>query len=328
MGSTGSQKEVNELKRLVISNGFKLVPNGAGHWKLLNKKGAVVIDAKGPVILSGSASDVRARDMHVQRLLAVGALKSDPWKPTKAKTEGEREESKTAHLHSEEARQRRRERELQASRDSQERTRKVRERLEPFVVSIGGWEKKGVKAELARAAFHYLTVTNRVERWATLASAEQNVFTISKGNTVGERVASAWHLFMDEIERAGDTTEARVSRYFELVAQSKGLIGKGKAVHPKPTEDEPAADVIKLPTATPAPRVETAPPPDEGEELAALVRYAGNGYKTPKLALEALALMDTSDEGNRKAAIALAGDILDMEIKALVGGYSGVRVGG
>ena len=45
MGTTSVQKDINDLKKMVVANGFKVVPNGRGHMKLLDKKGRVVTDA-------------------------------------------------------------------------------------------------------------------------------------------------------------------------------------------------------------------------------------------------------------------------------------------
>jgi hypothetical protein len=336
MASTGVQKDINELKRLVIANGFKYVPNGAGHLKLLNKKGAVVVDANGPVIMSTSASDVRAREMHIKRLLGVGALKTDPFKDQKKLGERSgddaqksKRERSIAAITSPEAREARHRSDVARSKAREENTQKLRARLEPFVMSLGGWDKKGTSADLGRTLFYFLQSRNRAEAFSTLDSCYQNVYTLRKGNTLSDRSVDAWSLLLDEIERAGDTVEARRTRYFELLRDALGVKAPpATQTHPEPEpERQPIGELLHR-------------QPESGSKAETTTPSVTNGqrqpYRTPQLALKALAemmqgvadgtgLMADNDK-KRERALGIAEEILDMEIQTMLNRTTGVEV--
>lgn len=336
MGSTGVQKDINELKRLVVAQGFRFVPNGSGHLKLLNKKGAVVVDDKGPVIMSTSASDIRARDMHVKRLMKAGALKSDPYKdqqPIGKRNDGDaqqsRREKSIAAITSPEARAARKESDVQRSKEREANTAKLRSRIEPFVMSLGGWDKSGTAADLSKVLFYFLKARNRTEAFSSLDSCAQNVYTLKKGNTLSDRSVDAWSFLLDEIERAGDTVEARRMRYHELLRDALGLNAPPAApAHPAPEPVRaPIGELLGRQTET-------------GSEVEATMPVATNGhrtpYKTPTLALKALAeMMQGVSDGTglladntskRERALEIAEEILDMEIQTMMVRSTGVEV--
>lgn len=211
-----SRKDVQDVRKLVEKRGFKVVPSGSGHWKVLNSKGQVMTDDDGPIIMSGTSGEIRGRDMAVKRMMNAGILPEDPWKPTSPKEPGAaptRDEQEEA----------RRERELELQRhedhERSERTHRIRERLEPIIARLGGWDKRGVKANLGQVASYYAGRMELPERWSSATAAAENAESIRLGATLSPSMASLWEHLLSELEAYPDTQV----RFFQLEREAKGI---------------------------------------------------------------------------------------------------------
>lgn len=335
-----TQAEVRELEAHIRKAGFKIVKTGNGaHKKILDKKGAVVTDKNGPLILSGSPSEHRWREMHVQRLMDAGVLKSDPWKPTPsgAKPEGE-PKGKRADLQDPAIRERMLA-SIQAKADvNREATAKLRARLEPIIAKLGGWRDvrgdnrtvSGVSiTEYSEVMSHWATVRGRVEfpkktqrgtamNMGALTQAVRNLKI--PGNTVGEWWMPLFTVFVDELEHRASTPGGGIDlgkaadRYRELLREQKGI--------PVPIATPPAGE----PTGArpePLPRGPHEPPPVDVPQV---VEHETIGPRhdvhAPKIALEAVARMvmgyagmgEDGSDGEWKRILEIGAEIAELEL--------------
>lgn len=212
------------------SKGLYKVVSGGKHKKIIyakdapgNRAGQAVRDESGPLILSDTPGEHRNRELAVHRLLKAGVLRFDPWKPpqgkdqrvgeTAGRSDGDREdkfEQKIAHR-------------LAVSdehRRTNQLTQDLRERVEPIVAKLGGWDKRGLKAELSSAAYNFLEQISFEPRWPTKGAANQSCFQLAKGQTLNTPSRNMWSRFFDELESSID---GPTTRYFELVRAAKGL---------------------------------------------------------------------------------------------------------
>lgn len=220
MPSSGKQKDLMVLRKIIEKDGYKVVPSGSGHWRVLTNKGAVIVDENGPVILSGTTSEFRGRDMAVHRLMKAGVLKRDPWAPTAKKTEDdqapdpdEMSEQERAVYEAEQE---------EARRTNQERSRRtfaVRERIEPVIARLGGWDKRGMLTEIGTVAHYFATQSRLPDAWTSPQAAAENARALSKGATLSDPMATIWERLMTELESWPDTQ----LRWMQLLREAKGL---------------------------------------------------------------------------------------------------------
>jgi len=233
-GQGGIPRELRPLVDAAKKNGYKVLPAGrAKHLRVIDPKGKVVVDAQGPVIVSSTPSEHRHRDMHVQRWIAAGIITADqnPWKPQKAK-EGENGQPETRSEEEERLLAAKKAEIAEQDRARANRTKKIRERLEPIIARLGGWEKRGLQADMGRVLF-------RLSRGWTGApknenSAGQLITRIKRGDTLGEGSAECLERLLKELENHEDL----VLHWTNLVRESKDL-PKLTALPPAKTEPEP-----------------------------------------------------------------------------------------
>lgn len=294
--------DLKPLVEAIEKNGYTIVPDGrAKHAKIVYgkehpKRGQRVQDENGPLIIAGTSSEFRDRDQTATRWIRAGILKPDqvPWRNAKPGRNGSRKQgrnriadpdvqaAKVAAIHAK-------------SERMHERTGKLRARLEPIIVKIGGWRYKagregvGVSVtELAAVAEHFAKTRGRqelpkgVSENALRASAQ----SLKKpGDTLGEKWLPFWELFVDELERGGDP----LGRWMELYREWKGI-----------------------------PKEVTTPAPGEPVELAKANGKADLGPKTfPKIALQAVAWMAKSADGEEQMqeVIGIGQSILQLEME-------------
>lgn len=302
----GASADIAILLKEARKNGFKTIPGGGGHKKLVDKHGRPVIDSNGPLILSSSPSDARWREMTVKRWIAAGVIKRDPFKgdePVKALRGGA-------------ARSRLSDPDVQAAKVAAVKARfaehrglsqKIREDLEPIIVKLGGWDKAGLKQQIADVIYWYNGWRGHVEHFPSESAAASALRNLKKGNALNDNSRTAIGYFVDELKNAPDAA----ARYFELLRLSKGL---------PPREDEPIRGGTKLPDP---------PMKEEREAVAATGRTksrtatadATNGSrpatKPGALALEAVAFMvmgKDKDEVDMDRVLQLGEEIQQMEL--------------
>lgn len=322
MALSGSAKELKPLVDAIKKNGFKVVPSGKHHKIVdvegkLGAKNKVVTDGKGPILISSTPGDFRARDMHVKRLLDRGVITKDPW----AKDKGEGKEGRAANVTSPEARAKARERIAEESKRRHERTLQLRSRIEPIVTKLGGWERRGMVTELGRTAFHFLEDNNRSERWKTEAGALQNANQLRKGNTLSDQAVDAWNLFADELEKAwrrgpgtSPNDEALRERYFELVRAGKGIKDEPKPDKQRERRNGPVHRYQMEDRQEPEPEPEAAAAPERrnGAHVGPL------SEKLPTVALKAVFLMSQDRRLDQMDEVLEVGEeILRLEIASI-----------
>jgi len=286
--SAGEKKEVDFLIKAVKARGYNVVPSGGGHKKVVDKHGKSVVDANGPLLISSSPSEVRWRDMHVSRLMKAGVLKEDPWNP---------EEKERRSSGGDPARNRRVSEAVQRKQASrQERTKKIRAKLEPIVARLGGWDKRGFVADLGRVQYHLAKSMGRVETPKSLASAIQNARQMKMGGTLSDHNALCWELLIDDLERHDrrDRDHGLLNRWAELQRGARGL----------PIEDEeeslPSAQAAILELTGPRTLPEQLPAPSSNGRPEP---HPAAGPTLPRMAIEIAARMGasirTDDDMNR-----------------------------
>jgi hypothetical protein len=294
-----AQKEVTELIKEIKAAGYKVASSGRTHHVVLDKSGRRLTDANGPLIISKTPSEHRWREMTVHRLIAAGVFKVDPKKAgQKADKDG-----RGSRITDPDVIRKRIEATKAAARDRADLTAKLRSRLEPIIVKLGGWHETsgpagpggGVAAtELGRAMQHWLT-REGITAFPSENAAVQCVNTnLRKGGTVGDKNVPMIEAFISELERQGENVQAW---YFKLVRESKGL--------PPPTRierDRPlqllAGDPEETPGGTADEEPEARPlPPSAPPAVAAL--YA----EVPRLTMEALFYMSIGGTEETKDGI-------------------------
>jgi hypothetical protein len=267
--------DLRPLLDIIKKNKYKVVPSGK-HHKVLDPKGRVVTDANGPLIISSTPGDHRARDMHVKRLTDAGVITADqnPWKPKKEKDPDERAEKKGGERLSPDRRAAIVAGIAKRSAANAERTRLIRARLEPFVSQLGGWDKKGNAANLAIVHHHLMKTLNQVGAPPTVNAASQVFYKLKRGETLGEKSAEMMEVLLADLERGGDP----IARFMQLQREAKGIAPTARTPAPFPRaadeeQDEPAT-VHRLPRRHPA------------------------EARIPKLALQAAVLLGRIPEGD------------------------------
>lgn len=234
----------------IRKNGYKVARTGSSkgggsHQKILRPNGSQVTDDNGPLILSGSPSEHRWREMHVHRLMKAGVLKADPWKAT-GQDGAEPEENgngrkRGAHLQDPEVIERR-QRALQERTDKLRGTSaQLRARLEPIIAKLGGWSRGGSgvsQVDFVKVVLHWLDAyEQRAALWPKTKDGvgEVDVEELRRAvtnlrqpdKTVGEKWTMLLRGFIDELQReAGvppDPAEAAL-KYLELLRETKGLV--------------------------------------------------------------------------------------------------------
>lgn len=216
---TSEKKDVDKLIRSIKTQSkgeFKTLPSKGGHKKVVDKMGKAVVDEHGPLIISSSPGDSRWREKHVKRLIDAGVLQYDPWDPPEKPRGSGRGFADPA------TKERSQQRLAAEGRRRAERTRRIRAKLEPLVMRLGGWDKHGLQAELARTIHHYLKTRGRVETWESEQSAVVVLSNLRKGGTLSDQSCICFELFFEDLEHAGDD-EAQRQRYFKLLREAKGL---------------------------------------------------------------------------------------------------------
>lgn len=290
MPSSGKQKDLEVIRKIVEADGYKFVPSGSGKWKLLNGKGSVVVDDHGPLIMSATTSEARGRDMMVHRFMAAGVLKRDPWAPTPAR-EGERETTEMSDAEREAYEREMEERRI-ADQERARRTHAIRDRLEPVIERLGGWDKRGVKNEVGLVAHYFAERMDLPERWTSPGGAAENAEALFKGATLSGNMARLWEGLVDELESYPDT---RV-RWMQLLREAKQIdpptIGEG------PTMTTRSSPLLRTPERRlPIPNLDAL----------------------PTLAMRAAFEMGvgrTSDSPDRAAVMAIVYEIAELEIEA------------
>lgn len=248
---------MRELIAIIRKNGFKVVKTGGGsHQKILAPNGAVVRDDNGPLILSGSPSEHRWRDMHVNRLMKAGVLKSDPWDPRKT-NEGENGDGGGKSPQDEKKEREKEERRAAAQERSDRlrvRTQKLQSRLEPIVAKLGGWSRGNTGVSIAdfQVIVRHWQETREVA-WPvdsqnrplpTTQFRNQCTALRTPGSTVGIKWFPIFEGFVSYLEsEAGNPPDPKESAlmYMELLRETKGVAPIPRT---EPQEPEPAPGIV------------------------------------------------------------------------------------
>lgn len=310
--AAGATADVAILLKEARKNGYKTVPGGGGHKKLVDKHGRPVVDSNGPLIISSSPSDARWRVMTVKRWMAAGVLKSDPFdsNPDKKAVRGGKEltggaasnrltdpdvkEAKVAAIKARFAAHR-------------QLSQKIREDFEPIIVKLGGWDKHGLKQQIGEVIFWFNEWRGHVEHFPSVNAAASALANLRKGNALNDNSRTAIGYFVDELKKEKDPA----ARYFELLRLSKGLPAReeetvrgGEPLSDPPTKEEREAAAAAGKTRG---KVET-PDATNGSRPAT---------KPGALALEAVAFMvmgKDKDEVDMDRVLKLGEEIQQMEL--------------
>lgn len=339
-----TQAEVRDLiQRINQTKKYKVVKSGSKHHKVVHadgpNKNKPVTDANGPLIISGSPSDARFREMTVKRLMGAKVFTSDPYKatpsgPQAAETNGngngEKKKGGLSPFADPEKKAAIHEAKVKAikakSAKAMEETGQLRSRLEPVVSRIGGWGDRGGRfntdwtMEERRARTLSLTELGAVARhWAESRGREEaprlkgtrtivdvKVFAQAAGNlklpghTLGDQWRPFWTAFVDELYRGGPDPNKAASRYWELYREMRGLVSA-------PTSPPSFLD-------PPAPR-EAAPSPEPADQPKVEKPLGPAHDRTiPHLALEAMYLM-ASGTADYDQAMKVAERIAKLELE-------------
>ncbi len=305
--SAGAKSDIAVLTAAARKNGFKFVPAGGGHKKVVDKHGKPVVDNNGPLILTSTPGDARWRVMTVKRWIAAKVLKEDPFQSNQERkanrrlsggavtnrlTDPDIQAKKVAAIHAKAARER-------------DETQKLREILEPIIVRIGGWGagSSGKVTQIGDVAFWFNDWRGFVPNFSGQSGARAAIQSLKGKQTLSERNRQAVKYFLDELTKSQDPA----ARYFELYRLSKGLPAK---------EDETIRGGTPLPD-----------PPMKGEREKRAEVTSNGGPEVAKatrpatkpgaLALEAVAFMvmgKEKDEVDMDRVLQLGEEIQQMEL--------------
>lgn len=233
---TASNSEIRVLIAAIRKNGYKVARTGNGsHQKVLRTNGSQVADENGPLIISGSPSDHRWRDMHVNRLMKAGVLKEDPWDPKKT---GKDDDGKTQKERDEDVVKERKARDL---RDRSEvfrvRTVDVRAAVEPIISKLGGWSRggSGVKVADFAAVLRFwaerndpkvIPLTTSLAPFQTSAWVTQVTNLRTAGGTISEKWLPLFEAFVVALREGNENADPTESSlvYMDLVRDEKGIL--------------------------------------------------------------------------------------------------------
>jgi len=188
--------DFTKIIRAMKRRGYETIPGGAGHRKVVDKHGKVVKDSNGPLIISSSPSDHRARTMHVHRLMKAGVLTEDPFESNP--------EAKGARLADPDVQAKKLAALQKRAAEERNATIELREFLEPFIVMIGGWEKHGQMTLIGRVAMNYLDSVKQPGRWKTLDAAVASLRNLRSGNVLSDAARKNWKRFFDALADDND----------------------------------------------------------------------------------------------------------------------------
>ena len=296
-----AQKDVRELIGHIRATKKYKVTSSGKHHRVLDMKGRVVVDENGPLIISKTPSEHRWREMTIHRLMKAGVLKSDPYKQHHEK---KGDNGGGDHLTKEETRALQRAAVARVAQNRAERTRRLRERLEPLVARCGGWNEsrgttRGVSAsELGLIAHHWGETRGRVDRPPSVGAAQQTAnANLKRGGTLSDRNADFWEAFINEWAAAEDPRRW----YIDQIRIAKGL---------------PVTQVIEstLEPVTPP----DGPVPERVSSLATMVESAMRvasslPHGVGDRALRAVYLMASGGEKNRDEILEMGEWILAQE---------------
>lgn len=286
-------KETKELISLVRENGFKVVTSGK-HFKVYDNDGRPIVDANGPLMIAGTPGDHRNWDNTVTRFRRAGVL------PQRRKENHLRPQRKFDQIQRAKAN----ETLAKQSRERQNRTRDIRSRIEPIVAKVGGWEKRGVSAQLAEILFHTARSLDS-DNPKTLAAALQQVAQVKTGKTLSDKSAVCWEITIDQLEQGDDP----VSRWFTMYREAKHLPNNG-VTEVKETEKIKPVETTKSKTN----RIVF----ETGTSSTSAATKSSTATKivntTPDLAIRAVAHMMRSRRADIEAVIAIGKEILAMEL--------------
>lgn len=223
-----ADSDFGKIERAIKRRGYKTIPGGSGHRKIVDHRGKVVVDSNGPLLISSSPSDQRARTMHVNRLMKAGVLTEDPFESNP--------QGKGARLTDPDVQKRKLEAIQRKAVAERTETHKLREFLEPFIVMIGGWEKHGQTTLIGRVAMQYLDSVKQPGRWKTLDACVQSLRNLKAGNTLSESARKNWMRFFDALADDDDP----LTKWNEMQRQTLG-IGYPDVDTPHENGDTPTA---------------------------------------------------------------------------------------
>src|SRR5574338_1632059 len=301
----GSKSEVDILLREARKTGHKTVPAQGGHKKIVDHRGKPIVDEKGPLLLSSSPGDFRWREMTVKRWIKAGVLKSDPFDSTPPSKAVQKKLTGGA-VSGKGGGSRLADPDVQAAKvaavkarfeEHRQLSQKLREDLEPIIVKLGGWDKAGLKKQVADLVFWFGEWRSHVERFPSPSASESALRNLRKGNALNDNRRTACGYFIDELKKAPDPQ----ARYFELLRLSTGL--------PAKETDETIRGGTPLPD----------PPPREEREKKEVAESKTNGsakpWTKPSLALEAVAQMMIGREEVDPRILQIGEEIQEMELR-------------
>lgn len=227
--SDSAKKEFREIIAIIRKKDFKVIP-GKGHYKIIDVKGKLgpkgtkVRDEHGPVVISSSPGDFRARDLLAARLMRAGILepKDLPWKPMKKQEAdgillGEPEPEKPERLTEAQAERRRRDND---NRTRHEKTQAIKGELEPIITRLGGWTKRGMIGELASVVYHH----SKDSPWGfkSVSTARASATNLRGGGTLSDDHATCWEGLLMTLA-AADMDGRLQEAWFDLVRAARGL---------------------------------------------------------------------------------------------------------
>jgi hypothetical protein len=205
---------------------FRLAPGGK-HMKLIDDKGRRVLDAEGkPIIVSGSPSEARNRDLMVNRWMNAGLIPYDPWKPKSEKKEETRDEKL------EREKRERIEEGKEEQRVTSGLSMSARTRLLPLLGRLpGGWDE-ALNRQLGTVMYRFARhrkLAAAIE-WGSEDYAYRSAVNLKRGGTISPEAATAWEMFAQELEDAEKAGTPLLRRWNELVEEAATATPSATAV--------------------------------------------------------------------------------------------------
>jgi hypothetical protein len=213
-------KDLRQLLERELKDGYTLKAARGGHFQLLGPDGKVVREEGKPVMIANTPGDRRATSNTRAMFKRLDVLA-----PKRTPKRAEREHSVRPDLAGKS-----REEQRDEAKERAEKTDKLREEMAPWIKQLGGWEARGLKADVAA-----ILAKRSPEAFGSVGSASQAILNFTKGNSVSDRVRAAMYdlhdLFKDEDDVRGV--------YVDLVRENRGIGSSLGPVELKPGQEWP-----------------------------------------------------------------------------------------
>lgn len=95
----------------------------------------------------------------------------------------------------------------------------VRSWLEPFIVRLGGWDRRGVAQDFATVLYEHARKHRPMQVWPSQEQAFATLANVARGGTLNDYSINCFKALINDLQSTEDPRE----RYWQLLREAKGL---------------------------------------------------------------------------------------------------------